>query len=67
MSATTLPQMAGRPTYPIIRHTANEGMDSYRQAFDHMKIRPDRQNETQFLLGSGRFDTVIWMHYLDAN
>ena len=21
----------------------------------------------QFLLGSGRIDTAIWMHYLDAN
>ena len=24
------------------RHTANEGMDSYRYAFDHMEIKPDR-------------------------
>ena len=24
------------------RHAANEGMDSYRQAIDHMEIRPDR-------------------------
>ena len=22
---------------------------------------------TQFLPGSGRIDTAIWMHYLDAN
>ena len=21
----------------------------------------------QFLLGSGRIDTAVWMHYLDAN
>ena len=31
-----------------------------------MEIRPDRQNETQFLPGSGRVDTTVWMHYLDA-
>ena len=24
-------------------------------------------NETQFLLGSGRVDTAVWMHHLDAN
>ena len=23
--------------------------------------------ETQFLPGSGRIDTAVWMHYLDAN
>ena len=32
-----------------------------------MEIRPDWWNETQFLPGSGRVDTAIWMHYLDAN
>ena len=32
-----------------------------------MEIRPDRWNETQFLPGSGRVDTAVWMHYLDAN
>ena len=32
-----------------------------------MEIRPDRYNETQFLPGSGRIDTAIWMHYLDAD
>ena len=31
-----------------------------------MEIRPDRKNETQFLSGSGRVDTAVWMHYLDA-
>ena len=25
------------------------------------------QNETEFLPGSGRVDTVVWMHYLDDN
>ena len=25
------------------------------------------ENETQFLPGSGRVDTAVWMHYLDAN
>ena len=25
------------------------------------------KNETQFLLGSGRVDTAVWMHQLDAN
>ena len=25
------------------------------------------KNETQFLPCSGRIDTAIWMHYLDAN
>ena len=24
------------------RHAANEGIDSYRQAIDHMEIRPDQ-------------------------
>ena len=32
-----------------------------------MEIRPDRSNETQFLPGSGRIDTAVWMYYLDAN
>ena len=32
-----------------------------------MEIRPNRYNETQFLLGSGHIDTAIWMHYMDAN
>ena len=32
-----------------------------------MEIRPDRKNETQFLPSSGRVDTAVWMHYLDAN
>ena len=32
-----------------------------------MEIRPDRWNETQFLPGSGRVDTAVWMHYLDVN
>ena len=32
-----------------------------------MEIRPDRENETQFLPGSGRVDTAVWMHHLDAD
>ena len=32
-----------------------------------MEVRPDRQNETQFLPSSGRVDTAIWIHYMDAN
>ena len=32
-----------------------------------MEIRPDRKKETQFLLGSCRVDTVVWMHYVEAN
>ena len=32
-----------------------------------MEIRPDRWNEAQFLPGSGRVDTAVWMHYMDAN
>ena len=32
-----------------------------------MEIRPNRWNETQFLPGSCRIDTAVWMHYLDAN
>ena len=35
-------------------------------AFDHIEIRPDWQNEMQFLPGSGHVDTAVWMHYLDA-
>ena len=31
-----------------------------------MEIRPDRLNETQFLPGSSRVDTAVWMHYLYA-
>ena len=31
-----------------------------------MEVRLDRQNEMQFLPGSGRVDTAAWMHYLDA-
>ena len=44
------------------RHAANKGMDSYRLAIDHMEIRSDWQNETQFLPGNGRIDTAVWMH-----
>ena len=32
-----------------------------------MEVRPDRQNEAQFLPGTNRVDTAIWMHYLYAN
>ena len=32
-----------------------------------MEVRPDRLNETQFLPRSGRVDTAIGMHYMDAN
>ena len=32
-----------------------------------MEIKPDQYNETQFLPSSGRIDTAIWMHNLDAN
>ena len=42
-------------------------MDSYRYAIDHVEARTDRENETLFLPSSGRLDTAIWMHYLDAN
>ena len=31
-----------------------------------MEIRPNRLNETQFLPGSDRIDTAIWMHYMDS-
>ena len=29
--------------------------------------KEEKKNETQFLPVSGRIDTAIWMHYLDAN
>ena len=32
-----------------------------------MEIRPNQKNETQFLPGSCRIDTTVWMHYMDAN
>ena len=32
----------------------------------HLKIVTDMNDETQFLPGSGRVDTAVWMHYLDA-
>ena len=32
-----------------------------------MEIRPNQKNETQFLPGSGRIDTAIWMHNIDSN
>ena len=32
-----------------------------------MEFRPDRWNKTQFLPSSGRVDTAVWMHYMDAN
>ena len=32
-----------------------------------MEVRPDRENETQFLPTSGRIDTAIWMHYAASN
>ena len=42
-------------------------MNSYCLAIDHMEIRPDRENETQFLPDSCRIDTAVWMHFLDGN
>ena len=32
-----------------------------------MEDRPDRLNEAQFLPNSGRVDTAILMHHMDAN
>ena len=32
-----------------------------------MEVRPDRQNETQFLPSNDRANTAIWMHYMVAN
>ena len=32
-----------------------------------MEVRPDQQNETQFLPSCGRIDTAIWMNDLNAN
>ena len=32
-----------------------------------MEIRPNRQNETQFLPGSGHIDTAIRLYYMNAN
>ena len=34
---------------------------------NHIEVRPDRLNKTQFFPRSGRVDTAIWMHYIDAN
>ena len=38
----------------------------YWNAIDHMEIRPNRWNETQFLPGSCRTNTAVWMHYMDV-
>ena len=47
-------------------HAANnEGMDSYREAIDHMEI--SLTDKMQFLPGSGRNGTAVWMHHLEAN
>ena len=32
-----------------------------------MEIKPNRLNETQFLPGSSRIDTAIWIHHMDSN
>ena len=32
-----------------------------------MEIRPNQWNETQFLSGSCRINTAVWMHKMDAN
>ena len=32
-----------------------------------MEIRPNWENEMQFLPGSYPINTVVWMHYMDAN
>ena len=32
-----------------------------------MEVRPDRLNKKQFFPKSGRVDTAISMHYMDAN
>ena len=37
------------------------------QTIDHIEIKPDWWNETQFLPGSGHVDADVWMHHLDAN
>ena len=38
-------------------------------AIDRLSIKgkSDLTDKTQFLPGSGRIDTAIWMHYLDAD
>ena len=42
-------------------------MVSYRLAIGHIKVRPDRWNETQYLPSSGRVDTAVSMPYMDVN
>ena len=32
-----------------------------------MEIRPNRYTKTQFLPGSGRIDTAIWMQHMDSD
>ena len=34
---------------------------------NHSKLFQNRWDQTQLLPGSGRVDTAIWMHYMDAN
>ena len=35
--------------------------------FPFLLLIKEKKNETQFLPGSGRINTAVWMHYLDAN
>ena len=36
------------------------------KAVGHMEVKPDQWNKKQFLPSSGRVDTAVWMHYMDA-
>ena len=57
--------------YPSIASTGFIiGQDDILLSFEKlmiMEIKPDRWNEMQFLPGSSRVDTAVWMHHLDAN
>ena len=42
-------------------------MDAPHGCWQNTMSRPNRYNETQFLPGSDRIDTAIWMHHMDSN
>ena len=48
------------------QHATSKGMDSYQSPIAHMEVRPDQWNKMQFFPCSGRVDTAVWMHYMDA-
>ena len=59
-SVTRHPKLSRDLQHPILVLTRLDGLSKKSYPINRLVI-------TQFLPGSGRVDTALWMHYLDAN